>query len=220
VVEVVTGTTTKTVTSTGLGINGEQMFVVTSVTTADGGTVTNAWDMNGDGVSERVQRITTVVNGVGERTETVEEWHGASIARGVKDSRTVTVTSTDSKQVTISRDHHWGCWFAERETQTTLGNGKRAVLVEMLPQDGSVISTTRSSMNMNWSIQSGRSTWPSKKRLGFLRSECQYNRIDFDLCPGARFFEIRSLGVTSNSNLAQVRDVGSHPDRAHLEVPT
>ena len=88
------------------------MFVVTSVTTADGGTVTSYWDMNGDGVTERIQRITTVVDAVtGLRTETEQNWRGSSIAVGVKDSRIVTATSADGKQVTISRDHAWGGWL-------------------------------------------------------------------------------------------------------------
>ena len=103
---------TRTITSTGYDAAGEKLFVVKSVTTATGGTVTNFWDMNGDGVFERVQRIVTAVDGgTGARTETVEEWHGATIAGGVKDSRTVTVTSADGKQVTISRDHDWGGWL-------------------------------------------------------------------------------------------------------------
>jgi hypothetical protein len=45
----------------------------------------------------------------------VEEWHGSAIAGGVKDSRTVTVTSADGKQVTISRDHDWGGWWNKSE---------------------------------------------------------------------------------------------------------
>lgn len=49
------GAGVRTVTSTALNADGSMAFILKSVTSATGGTVTNSWDFNGDGVWDRVR---------------------------------------------------------------------------------------------------------------------------------------------------------------------
>jgi hypothetical protein len=103
------------------------VYVVTSVTNATGTAIANSYDDNGDGVIDRLQTITKVVNGNGSKTETVVNKAGADAATAILVNRTVTTTSVDNKIVTIERDSAGGGWFDQREVRTTLADGSRTV---------------------------------------------------------------------------------------------
>jgi hypothetical protein len=61
------GSGTRTVTKTGYGADGAVAFVDTSVTTSDGTSITNSYDVNGDGVVDRLQTIVTATDAGGVR---------------------------------------------------------------------------------------------------------------------------------------------------------
>ena len=103
---------------TGYAANGDKAFVITSATTADGSQVVNSYDVNGDGVVDQLQTITTVATGTG-KTETVTNYRGATAETGVLLSKTVTERSTDGKVVTICSDHTGGGWYDQLETLVT-----------------------------------------------------------------------------------------------------
>ncbi len=69
VVEAVTlSGTDRVVVNTGYGADGKVAFVIKSVTSANGLSITNSFDLDGNGVVDRVQSATTVVNANGSRT--------------------------------------------------------------------------------------------------------------------------------------------------------
>ena len=137
------------VVSTGYGAGGAVAFVITSVTSPTGALVTNSYDTNGDGVTDRIQTVTTVVNGNGSRTETLINKAGALAATAVLLDRTVTTTSADNKVVTIDRDTTGGGWTDEREVRTTLAGGNRTVVISELAQNGAVIRSSSETLSAN-----------------------------------------------------------------------
>jgi hypothetical protein len=67
---------TRTVTQSGYDQTGDRVFVVNSVTSANGLSITNRFDQDGDGVVDRLQSLQTVLNANGSRTETVFKRQG------------------------------------------------------------------------------------------------------------------------------------------------
>lgn len=128
----------RTVVKTGYAANGDKAFVITSVTSADGLSVTNNYDTNGDGVVDQIQTLTTVVV-AGTRTETLVNLRGADVATAVVLSRVVTATSSDGKTVTISRDHLGGGWFDQVETVVTAVDGTRTHVTKDMAQNGTTV---------------------------------------------------------------------------------
>ena len=87
----------------------------------------------------------------------MEEWHGATIAWGVKDSRTVTVTSADGNQVTISRDHDWGGWLnASVRCQAHYG---------LLEASDGIATEMADSDRPNWKNIKGNQSWKKTKLI-------------------------------------------------------
>ena len=139
-VETVDGAGTRTEVSTGYHGDGSIAFVITSVTTSDGSSVTNSYDDDGDGVVDRVQTIATSTDGAGVKTELVTNYVGADLASAVKVSATETVTSADGLVITINRDNSGGGWFDQQEVRTTDAvTGALTIVKSDLAEDGSVI---------------------------------------------------------------------------------
>jgi hypothetical protein len=107
---------TRTVETRAYDAVGTLAYAITSVTSADGLSISNSYDDNGDSVTDRLQTVMTVVNGDGSRTETLVNKLGNSAATAVLANRTVTTTSADGKSVTIQRDTTGGGWFDQRRT--------------------------------------------------------------------------------------------------------
>jgi acyl-coenzyme A thioesterase PaaI-like protein len=136
VTSVTTGTTT---VHTGYDTAGEKAFIVTSVSNATGTNVTNRFDDNADGVTDRLQTIiTTTTNGV--KTETLTSYVGATTA-GVQTDQTQTVTYANGN-VTIWRDTTGGGWFDQKEVMTTDAGVRSHTVYALSRGDGDVISQT------------------------------------------------------------------------------
>lgn len=129
----------RVLTQTGYGADGGVAFRVVSVTNPSGTASLRFYDDNGDGVTDRVQRIDRVVNPDGSKVETVVNRVGADWNGGILTSRTVTTTSADGKVITIQRDSVGGGWFNQREVWTTHADGSRTEVIEELAQNGAVI---------------------------------------------------------------------------------
>ena len=137
------------VVSTGYGAGGAVVFVIRSVTSPTRASVTNSYNTNGDGVTDRIQTITTVVNGNGSSTETLINKGGAVAATAVLLDRTVITTSADNKVVTIDRDTTGGGWTDQREVHTMLAGGNRTVVISELAQNGAVIRSSSETLSVN-----------------------------------------------------------------------
>ncbi len=144
----VDGAGSRTVTQIGYDAAGDRAFVVTSVTSANGLSIVNRYDMNGDGVTDQIQTITTVVSG-GLRNETVLNYLGSSVATGTLLSRIFTSTSSDGRAVTVLTDSQGGGWFDEREQRITAADGSRTVTISELARNGTVITSTSETISAN-----------------------------------------------------------------------
>ncbi|MCT8327939.1 DUF4214 domain-containing protein [Acidimangrovimonas sediminis] len=133
------GNGNRVVVSTAYGAGGQVLYAVTSVTSPTGASVTNSWDDDGDGVTDRIQTIDTVTNGDGSKAETIVNKVGALAATAITVSRTVTTRSADGASVVIERDSTGGGWFDQREVQVINADGSRTNTTSDLSQSGSVI---------------------------------------------------------------------------------
>jgi len=129
----------RVVVNTVYGAGGTILYAVTSVTSPSGASITNSWDDDGDGVTDRIQTIDTVTNGNGSKTETIVNKVGAVMATAIVTSRVVTTRSADGKSVVIDRDSTGGGWFDQHEVQTINTDGSRTNSISDLSQSGAVI---------------------------------------------------------------------------------
>ena len=129
----------KVTTQTAYDAGGQILYVIKSVASPSGATITNYYDDDGDGVTDRIQSIDTVTNANGSKTETIVNKIGAVAATAVLDSRVVTTRSVDGKSVVIERDSNGGGWFNQREVQTINADGSRTNTISDLGQNGTVI---------------------------------------------------------------------------------
>ncbi|MDZ4311191.1 MAG: calcium-binding protein, partial [Cypionkella sp.] len=136
----------RTVVQTGYAANGDKAFVITSMTATNGSEVTNLYDVNGDGVVDQLQTITTVTTSTG-KTETVTNYRGATAETGVLLSKTVTERSSDGKSVTIKTDHTGGGWYDQIETFVTFANGTREHITKNLAQNGTALQTVTETLS-------------------------------------------------------------------------
>ncbi len=127
---------------TGYGADGAISFVITSVTTADGASITNSYDDNGDGVVDRIQTIVTVSNPDGSESETVTNKVGSDFATGILINATKTTTSADGNTVTIERDSTGGGWYDQTEVRTTHGDDSMAIVTTDRDPNGGVIRSS------------------------------------------------------------------------------
>jgi hypothetical protein len=139
----------RVLTQTGYDADGGVAFRVVSVTNPAGTASLRFYDENGDGVTDRVQRIDRVTNGDGSKTETVVNRVGADWAVGILVNRTVTTTSADGKVITIERDSVGGGWFDQREVWTTNADGSRTEVLSELAQNGTVIQSRSETVSAN-----------------------------------------------------------------------
>ncbi|MGH0003877.1 hypothetical protein ACQU0X_27705 [Pseudovibrio ascidiaceicola] len=94
-VESVDGAGARTLIATAYESDGSKAYEIHSVTSADGFSITNRYDDNGDGVTNWIQSIVTVVGSDGSRTQTESNFAGNDMASAVLRSRTQTTTSAD-----------------------------------------------------------------------------------------------------------------------------
>ncbi|MEP1536467.1 MAG: DUF4214 domain-containing protein, partial [Paracoccaceae bacterium] len=138
-VESTDGAGNRVATNAAYAADGEVAYVITSISSPDGASVTNKYDDNGDGVVDRVQTIDTITHPDGSKTETVANHTGAELATAILVSRVVTATSADGSSVTVQRDSSGGGWFDQEELRTTNVDGSRNTVIRDLAEDGSVI---------------------------------------------------------------------------------
>ncbi|WP_227271568.1 hypothetical protein [Roseobacter weihaiensis] len=129
----------RVVVSTAYRTDGDVAYKITSVTSPDGSRITNSYDDDGDGVVDRLQDISTVTDGGGNKIETVVNKTGSDAATAIVASRVVTTTSADGSDVTIQRDSTGGGWFDQEELRTSLGDDGRSTVINDLAEDGSII---------------------------------------------------------------------------------
>ncbi|WP_368039866.1 beta strand repeat-containing protein, partial [Ruegeria atlantica] len=127
---------------TGYGADGAISFVITSVTSADGTSIANSYDDNGDGVVDRLQTIVTVTNPDGSKSETVTNKAGSDAGSAVLVNATKTTTSADGKTVTIERDSTGGGWYDQTEVRTTHADDSMIIVTTDRGSDGSVIRSS------------------------------------------------------------------------------
>ena len=135
----VAGNVTRTVVSKAYDANGKLAYSITSVTSANGLSITNSYDDNGDGVVDRFQTINTVINADTSRTETLENRAGNVLASSVLLNRTLTTTSPDGKIAIIQRDSEGGGWFDQVETRTENADGSHDNVVSNYARNGSTL---------------------------------------------------------------------------------
>ncbi len=140
-VETTDGSGNRVLTSTAYAADGSKAYEIHSVVSPDGLNITNRYDDNGDGVTDRIQTIVTVVNPDGSRTETETNLNGSVTATAVLEIRIVTTTSADGKVETIERDLMGGGWYDQREVRTEHADGSRTIVLSDLAQNGSVITS-------------------------------------------------------------------------------
>ncbi|WP_299083231.1 FG-GAP-like repeat-containing protein [uncultured Ruegeria sp.] len=133
---------TRTHVQTGYAADGTIAFVITSVTTANGASITNSYDNNGDGVVDRMQFIETVTNPDGSKSETVTNKVGSDFTTGILVSETKTTTSADGNTVTIERDSTGGGWFDQVEMRTTHADDSMTIVTTDRDPNGGVIRSS------------------------------------------------------------------------------
>ncbi|WP_299893220.1 DUF4214 domain-containing protein [uncultured Ruegeria sp.] len=136
--ETIADTGIRTHVQTGYAADGTIAFAITSVTTADGTSITNSYDNNGDGVVDRMQTIDTVTNPDGSKSETVTNKAGSDFTTGILVSETKTTTSADGNTVTIERDSTGGGWYDQVEVRTTHADDSMTIVTTDIGPDGSV----------------------------------------------------------------------------------
>ncbi|WP_057461214.1 FG-GAP-like repeat-containing protein [Pseudovibrio sp. POLY-S9] len=152
-VESVDGAGARTLIATAYETDGSKAFEIHSVTSADGLVLTNRYDDNGDGVTNRIQSIVTVVGSDGSRTQTESNFAGSDMASAVLRSRTQTTTSADGNTLTIERDMTGGGWFEQREVRVTQSDGSQIITISALAKDGSVITSRSETVSSDGSVR-------------------------------------------------------------------
>ncbi|WP_041769204.1 DUF4214 domain-containing protein [Pseudovibrio sp. FO-BEG1] len=152
-VESVDGSGARTLIATAYESDGSKAYEIHSVTSADGLSITNRYDDNGDGVTNRIQSIVTVVGSDGSRTQTESNFAGSDMASAVLRSRTQTTTSADGNTLTIERDMTGGGWFDQREVRATQSDGSKAITISALAKDGSVITSRSETVSSDGSVR-------------------------------------------------------------------
>ncbi|WP_245008838.1 calcium-binding protein [Pseudovibrio brasiliensis] len=152
-VESVDGAGARTLIATAYESDGSKAYEIHSLTSADGLVLTNRYDDNGDGVTNRIQSIVTVVGSDGSRTQTESNFAGSDMASAVLRSRTQTTTSADGNTLTIERDMTGGGWFDQREVRATQSDGSKAITISALAKDGSVITSRSETVSSDGSVR-------------------------------------------------------------------
>jgi hypothetical protein len=144
----------RVLTQTGYDKDGGVAFRVLSFTNPAGTASLRFYDDNGDGVTDRVQRIDRATFPDGSKDETVVNWVGADPATGILSSRTFTATSADGRVITINRDSVGGGWYDQREVWTTNADGSRTEVLQELVQNGAVIHGRTETVSANGLVRS------------------------------------------------------------------
>ncbi|WP_173006101.1 DUF4214 domain-containing protein [Labrenzia sp. THAF82] len=152
-VESVDGTGTRTLVSTAYAADGSKAYEIQSATSADGSSITNRYDDDGDGVTDRIQTIVTVQNADNSETETEETLAGSDAATAVLKSRTVTTVSADGLTETIERDTMGGGWFNQREVRTEQADGSLTIEISDLAENGTVIKSRSETVSSDGSVR-------------------------------------------------------------------
>ncbi|KZK97222.1 Bifunctional hemolysin/adenylate cyclase precursor [Pseudovibrio sp. Ad5] len=152
-VESIDGAGARTLIATAYESDGSKAYEIHSVTDADGLVLTNRYDDNGDGVTNRIQSIVTVVGSDGSRTQTESNFAGSDIASAVLRSRIQTTTSADGNTLTIERDMTGGGWFDQREVRATQSDGSQVITISALAKDGSVITSRSETVSSDGTVR-------------------------------------------------------------------
>lgn len=119
----------------GFTLKGREVIDISS----DGLVKNSQWDLDGDGVLERSQSETTVLNSDGSRTQTVTKFLNGTFNR-----RQVNTTSADGLTVTTQRDTSGSGTYDQIATDVTTLNadGTKTRTVNITKADGSPIAKT------------------------------------------------------------------------------
>ncbi|MCP4318481.1 MAG: hypothetical protein GY789_21300, partial [Hyphomicrobiales bacterium] len=148
-VESTDGSGNRVVDITAYNADGLVDYAFNSVTSPDGAQITNRYDDNGDGVTDRIQTINTVTQPDGSTIETETTLRGSDALTAVVQYITVTTVSADGLVETIERDSTGGGWFDQKEVRTTLADGSRTIDIDYLAQDGSVVNGISESVSID-----------------------------------------------------------------------
>ncbi|MES0872388.1 DUF4214 domain-containing protein, partial [Pseudovibrio sp. SCP19] len=151
--ESVDGAGTRSLTATAYTASGAKAYEIVSQTSSDGLSISNRYDDNGDGVTDRIQTLVTVIESDGSRTQTESNFAGSDMASAVLQARIVTTFSADGNTQTIERDATGGGWFNQREVRTKQSDGSTTIVVSNLAQDGTVIASRSESVSGDGTIR-------------------------------------------------------------------
>ncbi|MEM0978091.1 MAG: calcium-binding protein [Pseudomonadota bacterium] len=139
----------RVVEQTGYAADGSVAFVLTSVTAPDGSSITNSYDLNGDGVVDEIQVISVVTTVGVETVRSVSNYTGNDLATAVLQSVVVTTTSSDGSSVVIERDSVGGGWYDQVETRDEQPDGSWINVISDLSEDGTVISSITETVSVD-----------------------------------------------------------------------
>jgi hypothetical protein len=129
--------------------SGNLAYAITNTTSANGLSIENKYDDNGDGVVDRIQTIDTTINATtGARTETVVNKLGNGTASAILQNKTVTTTSADGKSVSVLRDSSGGGWYDQVETRVKNADGTTTNITSNYAKDSTTL-LSRSTETIN-----------------------------------------------------------------------
>jgi hypothetical protein len=137
--------------------SGNLAYSITNTTSANGLNIENRYDDNGDGVTDRIQSIDTVVNATtGARTETLVNRLGNVAATAIIQNKTITTTSADGKSVTIQRDSSGGGWYDQVETRVKAADNNHSNVLTNYAKDGiTMLSRSTETIDLTGEIRTG-----------------------------------------------------------------
>lgn len=145
----VDGAGNRTLTAKAYGADGEISYILRAVTNAAGTQVTNSYDDDGDGVYDRMQTVTTSVDGAGVKTESRVDRQGSVLSSTLVQGQVDTVTSVDGKTVTVLRDADGGGGDEQREIRQTNADGSRSLTIADLAENGTVLHSRLQTISAN-----------------------------------------------------------------------
>lgn len=127
------GSGTMTLVHRATRADGSLASETTTITSASGLSRTIKFDLDGDGVLDKIETDVTVIAGDGSHTRTISDYDGSG---AILKSTEVTATSADGKTITINRDLDGSGSVDERETRVTNSSGTLTLTITHLNADG------------------------------------------------------------------------------------
>ncbi|NSY46597.1 hypothetical protein [Agrobacterium tumefaciens] len=139
---------TKTVTVENFNHLGILTDRQTSVTSRGGQTITDYMDINGDGVTDRIQRDVSVVRADGSVVRTLVETNSDGSVR----EKTITTTSADGRSSVLQRDSAGLGYFDHVETTTHDVSGASKTIYQTFLSDGSLLQSWQKNVRADGNV--------------------------------------------------------------------